>query len=228
MAGTLFLISTPIGNLEDISLRAIKTLFSVDILLCEDTRRTGNLLNELKKSFPEYTAEPKLISFYDEIEEKRLPEIVMAMEEGKQVGLVSDNGTPTISDPGFRLVREVRKRNLPITAIPGPSALVTALSLSGLPTNRFTFLGFLPEKSGPRIKILESIKNFPATYILYCAPHKLAHTLMDMETILGDIEIVITRELTKIHEEILSGKISETMLKLEAIKGECVLLFNLS
>lgn len=234
--GTIFIIATPIGNLEDLSFRTIKTLFSVDVLLCEDTRRTGNLLNEIKKRYaqfiPDTEKSPQLVSFYEEIEFKKLPEIIPWIEEGKSIGLVSDNGMPGISDPGFTLVREAVKRHLPVTVIPGPSAAVTALVGSGLPTNTFTFLGFLPEKEGARITTLTHIKEASAiltsTYLLYCAPHKLLQTLEDMKTVFGDIEISIARELTKVHEEYWRGIITQAEMYFADPKGEMVVLFSLS
>lgn len=234
MTGSLYIVSTPIGNLEDITIRALKTLFSVDNILAEDTRRSGSLLEELQKKYPDMVGEkqkPPLISYYDQIEEKRLPEIVTLLEEGKQLALISDNGTPTISDPGFRLVRECRKRNIPVISIPGPSAAIAALSISGLPTNHFTFLGFLPEKQGQRLTTLNKAKEValitPTTFVLYCAPHKLDQTLIDIQSVFGDCEAVLARELTKIYETVLSGTISTIVSHLPEIKGECVLLFRL-
>lgn len=234
--GTLYIVSTPIGNLDDISVRALKTLLTVDIILCEDTRRTGNLLNELKKRYTQFLGngqhkEPKYISYYDEIEDKRLPEVIQLLNNDSSIALVSDNGTPAISDPGFRLIREVHKRNIPVTAVPGPTAAVTALVLSGLPTNSFLFLGFLPEKQGARIKILEqasrSLSDLSATLITYCAPHKLEQTLQDMMQVFGDISVVVARELTKIHEEVISARISEHLTHITDVKGECVILLHL-
>jgi 16S rRNA (cytidine1402-2'-O)-methyltransferase len=232
----LTLISTPIGNLEDVSIRAMKTLFSVDILLCEDTRRTGMLLQEIRKRFgegvlPDNHEPPQLVSFYEEIEFKKLPEIISWLEEGKSVGLASDNGMPTISDPGFTLVREARKRNIGVSVVPGPNAALTALVGSGLPTNTFTFLGFLPEKDGARKTILKNASKaaaiLPTTYILYCAPHKLSQTLLSMKDILGDIDIAIARELTKVHEEFWRGTLSEAETYFFDPKGEIVIVFTL-
>lgn len=232
----LTLIATPIGNLDDLSFRAITTLFSVDILLCEDTRRTGMLLAEIKKRYPAYEGQkgkktPLLISFYEEIEFKKLPEIISWLEAGKQIGLVTDNGMPGISDPGFTLVREACKRNLQVTVLPGPNAAVTALAGSGMATNTFTFLGFLPEKEGPRATLLkkaaEAAKILPSTYILYCAPHKMLQTLTSIRNVCGDIQIVVARELTKVHEEYWHGKISEAEEYFRDPKGEFVFLFSL-
>jgi len=236
--GTLFIVATPIGNLEDITIRAIKTLFSVDYIACEDTRRTGVLLGQLNKltgSDPEtyriqLFSAPKLISFYDEIEEQRTPEITDFLLSGENVALVSDAGTPLISDPGYKLVKACIEKGIKIVPIPGPSALITALTVSGLPPDKFMFLGYLPEKSTRRIKLLNALRaNFstpPLTCIIYCSPHKLQHTLADIKTVLGNIEIVIARELTKIHEEIWRGKISEAISYYKNPKGEFVLLLT--
>jgi 16S rRNA (cytidine1402-2'-O)-methyltransferase len=191
MTGTLSIISTPIGNLEDITIRAILTLFRVDILLCEDTRRTGQLLKELKTRYTslldEHVSSPTLVSYYDEIEQKRLPEIIELLNTGKHVGLVSDNGTPAISDPGFRIIREALKRSISVTSIPGANAAVTALTSSGFPTDSFLFIGFLPEKESQRIKRLTELTLLPfsTTIISYCSPHKLQQTLTDIQQVYG-------------------------------------------
>ncbi len=223
--GTLSIVSTPIGNLEDITIRATKTLSSVDIILCEDTRRTGLLLDQLNIS-----PKPPLMQFYEEVEDKKTPEIIDLLQSGKQVALVSDAGTPLISDPGHRLVREAIKRSIPVVAIPGATAVLTALVASGLPSNTFTFLGFAPEKEAHRRKLftktLEAAKTLESTYILYSAPHKLIQTLMNMKEILGDVPVVIARELTKIHEEFFRGTISEAESYFNSPKGEFVILFT--
>ncbi len=226
--GTLSVVSTPIGNLEDITIRGIKTLFAANIILCEDTRRTGLLLDELKKRYPTFVVEHKaqLVSYYDEIEDKRIPEIIQMLEEDMTIALVSDAGTPLVSDPGFRLVRECLKRNIKVESVPGPSAVLAALTSSGLPSDKFTFYGYLPEKQGARIKLLEETKgNAKVTYIFYVAPHKLVQTLTDVKDVLGDIEIVLARELTKVHEEIWRGTVTETLTHFPEPKGEFVLLF---
>lgn len=224
--GTLYLVSTPIGNLEDITIRATKTLAFVDILLCEDTRRTGFLLDQLN-----ITPKPPMVQFYEEIEDKKTPEIIELLQNGKNIALVSDAGTPLISDPGHRLVREAIKRHIPVIAIPGASAVLTALVASGLPSNTFTFLGFSPEKEAHRRKLftnaLDASKTLETAYILYCAPHKLSTIFMNMKEVLGDITIVVARELTKIHEEFFHGTISEAESHFENPKGEFVLLFHI-
>lgn len=224
--GTLYLVSTPIGNLEDISVRATKTLSTVDVILCEDTRRTGLLLDQLN-----ITPRPAMIQFYEEIEEKKTPEIIELLQQGRNIALVSDAGTPLISDPGYRLIREVIKRHIPVIAVPGASAVLTALVASGLPSNQFTFLGFAPEKEAHRRKLfthaLEASKALETTYILYCAPHKLLQTLVNLKEILGDVSIVMARELTKVHEEFFHGTISEAESHFENPKGEFVIIFHL-
>lgn len=233
--GTLFIVSTPIGNLDDITIRAIKTLFSVDAILCEDTRHTGLLIAELTKRYGEQFDsspdwKPKLISYYDEIEEKRLPEVIEQLLQGEDLALVSDAGTPLISDPGFRLVRECVKRGIKVESVPGPSAVLAALTSSGLPADKFFFLGYPPEKQSQRKKLFDSLTHmnrFMCTYILYCAPHKLTQTLGDLQASIGDTQIVIGRELTKVHEEIWKGTVKDAMNQFASPKGEFVLLFNI-
>ena len=239
--GTLYIVATPIGNLEDITIRAIKTLLTVDYIACEDTRRTGQLLAVLRKKYTSLLysnvakkENPHLISYYDQVEEQKTYEIVELLESGKNVALVSDAGTPLISDPGFKLVRECIKRSVQIISIPGPTSLITALTVSGLPPNQFLFLGYPPEKNNQGLKLFNellscsaTLKQIKPTYILYCSPHKITQTLTDMKEVFGDIELVVARELTKIHEEIWRGKISSTLSHFNQIKGEIVLMFNI-
>lgn len=215
--GTLYIVATPIGNLEDITLRAIKTLSSVDLVLCEDTRHTGLLFQKLN-------IRTKLLAYYDEIEDKRIPEVIELLKQGKNIALVSDAGTPLISDPGFRLVRECIKRSIKVVSTPGPSAILAALTISGLPTDKFSFYGYPPEKQQARINVFKMLNG---TCIFYCAPHKLTQTLEDLRTALGDREIVIARELTKIHEELWRGRISEALVNFKNPQGEIVLLLNI-
>lgn len=217
--GTLYIVSTPIGNLEDITLRAIKTLSSVDMVLCEDTRRTGLLLTH-------FHIKTKLLSYYEEIEQTRLPEVIAMLQNGKSLALVSDAGTPVISDPGFSLVRECIKRDIHVVSIPGPSAFLTALTSSGLPADKFLFFGYPPEKQTARMKLLKKIP-LGITTIFYCAPHKLTQTLEDLKTVFGDIDIVVGRELTKVHEELWRGVVSAAISHFSHPKGEFVLLFNI-
>lgn len=217
--GNLYIVSTPIGNLDDITYRAVKTLSSVDLVLCEDTRRTGLLLQKLH-------IQVKLTPYYDETEDKRIPEVIAMLQEGKHIALVSDAGTPLLSDPGFRLVRECLKRGITIQSIPGASAVLAALVSSGLPTDRFLFLGYPPEKQSARLGVFREIAP-QLTTIFYCAPHKLATTLADLQSVLGDVGVVIARELTKVHEEVWRGKLSEARAHFNAPQGEFVLLINI-
>lgn len=234
--GTLYLVPTPIGNLADITLRALRTLFTVDVIACEDTRRTGSLLEKLLTEFspnPEEKSKPHLLSYYDQIEQQRIPEIVSLLKSGQNVALVSDAGTPAVSDPGFKLVRECIKEGLKITALPGASSVLTALTISGLPTDKFLFVGYPPHKPGHRIdffqKINTSLESVTSTVILFEAPHKVLRTLADMQSVYGDIQIVLCRELTKIYEEVRRESISQalTHFKKKPPKGEFVLLFHL-
>jgi 16S rRNA (cytidine1402-2'-O)-methyltransferase len=230
--GKLSLVSTPIGNLDDITIRAIKVLFSADIIACEDTRRTGLLCSELKKRHANFHAmahefAPRYIRFDDKTEQSHVPFLIEKLQQGKNVALVSDAGTPLISDPGYILVNEAIKRGITVESIPGPTAAIAALTVSGLPTNKFLFLGYPPEKSSHRNKLFTSLpKN--TTIIFYCAPHKLQQTLEDMKGVLGDIEITIARELTKIHEELWRGTLSNALTHFSKPQGEFVILFRIA
>lgn len=234
--GTLSLVSTPIGNLEDITIRAIKTLLGSDVILCEDTRRTGILLSEIIKRYGEMFDitpqwQPPLMAYYEEVELRKLPEIMNLLASGKQVALVADAGTPLISDPGYKLVTEALKRGFRVESIPGPAAFVAALVGCGLPPDKFLFLGYPPEKKTNRLKLLNNLKEIAKsllmTYIFYVAPHKLRQFLTDLEEILGNREVVIVRELTKIHEEKWRGTIGDASVHFANPKGEMVLLFQL-
>lgn len=217
--GNLYIVSTPIGNLEDITLRAVKILSSADLVLCEDTRHTGLLLQKLD-------IHANLSPFYDEIEDKRTPEVIEMLAAGKNIALVSDAGTPMLSDPGFRLVRQCVRRGIKVKSIPGPSAVLAALTSSGLPPDKFIFLGYPPEKQLARLRLFKKLSP-DITTIFYCAPHKLAATLEDVKTACGDINIVIARELTKIHEEVWNGTITDALNYFKTPKGEFVILFNI-
>jgi len=225
----LYLVSTPIGNLEDITLRALNILFSVEQVLCEDTRKTLNLLNHYQKPGQRL---PKLLSFYEENELKRIPEVISELQKGKEIALVTNSGTPAISDPGFKLVRECWRKGIKVISVPGPSSPIASLACSGLPTDKFLFLGFLPNKSGQRVKLLEKVKQatdtLPATVIFFESPFRLVKSLADLKNIFGDIEIVICRELTKIYEETKRGKVSALLneLKEKQPKGEFTILFH--
>ncbi len=219
----LYLVSTPIGNLKDITLRAIDTLSSVDVIACEDTRKTGLLLKKL-----EIKNNPQLLSYYEENELKRIPEIISLLKSEKSVALVSNAGTPTISDPGFKLVRECIKEGIKIEAIPGASAILSALVISGLSTNKFIFLGFLPKKEGKRKKILEKLEK-DVTTIVYVSPYRLIKRLEELKSLFGDIEVVVCRELTKIYEEVKRDRISDLLSYFgkKKIKGELTLCFKI-
>lgn len=231
---TLYVVSTPIGNLEDITLRAIKTLFTVDIIVCEDTRKTGVLLKHyapLLKSIGVQPRKPRFISYYEENELQRIPEIIEFLKNGENVALISSSGTPTISDPGFKLVRACKRAGFKVVPIPGASSILAALVASGLPTDKFLFLGFLPQKEGKRKKLLRhlllSFKTLKQAYtvVLYESPYRLADTLKGIKEIFGDIEIVVARELTKIHEEIWQGKASQAATHFKTPRGEFTILF---
>ncbi len=225
--GTLFIVATPIGNLQDITLRAISTLRSVDYIACEDTRKTGVLLKSLQVEH-----KPMLISYYEQNEQGRIPNILNLLKNGEDVALVSDSGTPLISDPGYPLVREALKEGINVVSIPGPSAVISALVSSGLPPDKFIFLGFLPKKEGNRVRLLmelrESNKNFEATVVIYEAPHRLVKSLTSIHFVLGNIQITLMRELTKIHEERISDSVENLIEKYQRQnpKGEFVILFS--
>ncbi len=220
----LYIIATPIGNLKDITLRALETLENVEYLLCEDTRNTGLMLANLA-----IKNKPKLISFYDEVEEQKIPEVMKLLDDGKGVGLVTDAGTPIVSDPGYKLVKKCQKLGYKITSIPGPSAVINALVLSGIASGRFSFLGFLPKKSGERKKVLEKYKVFDGAKIVYESPFRLVKLIEEIKVIYGDdTEVSVCREMTKKFEEIMTGKASEIFdkIKLKNIKGEIVVIFE--
>ncbi|MFI5265702.1 MAG: 16S rRNA (cytidine(1402)-2'-O)-methyltransferase [Candidatus Levyibacteriota bacterium] len=227
---SLFIVSTPIGNLQDITLRAIETLKSVDLVLCEDTRVTGGLLHHLgiKK-------EMSVLS--DVNEENSIYKIIELLESGKNVALVSDAGTPLISDPGFKLVRTALQKGIQVIPIPGANAITTALSASGLPTDKFLFLGFPPDSVEKKKHFFSNLKTsleslsenkLKATVVFYESPHKLLRCFDALEEVFGDIEVVVARELTKIYEEFLTQKVSEQKKHFETSspKGEFVILFR--
>lgn len=233
--GILYIVATPIGNLEDITVRAAKLLTEVGVIACEDTRHSGLLLEHLRSTYlehPQIVNKPRLISFYDDNEEKKIPEILSILRSGQDVALITDAGTPGISDPGFTLVRACRKENIPVSALPGASASITALAMSGLPPDKFLFLGYLPKKEGNAVKTLEQIKEIQkiqkSTVIMYETPHRLIQNLTLMKQVLGDITISICRELTKIHEEVKSGTITSFLeyYQTHTPKGEFVLLWH--
>jgi 16S rRNA (cytidine1402-2'-O)-methyltransferase len=201
MPGTLYVVSTPMGNLEDITLRALRTLKEADLIVAEDTRRTGILLDR-------YDIKKKLISFYSYNRVRKKDEIMNQLKGGKEVALVSDAGTPGISDPGYTLIKGAIDAGIPTVAIPGPAALITALVVSGKPTNKFIFEGFLSNKSSKRRKRLEYLKNEERTVIIYESCHRITKLLADIADILGDREIAVARELTKKFEEVKRDRVS--------------------
>lgn len=219
MAGELYIVATPIGNLEDITLRAIRTLKEVDIIVAEDTRQTLKLLNHLEISKP-------LISYHRHNEEIKTKELINKLLEGKNIALVSDAGTPVISDPGGEIVKEAIKEEIKIIPIPGPCALITALIASGMDAKEFTFIGFLPQNKKNRKEKLEQIKNAENTLILYEAPHKLLQTLEELKSIIDKRKVVLARELTKIHEEFKMGTIEELQKDIINPKGEYVIIIE--
>jgi len=218
---SLYIVSTPIGNLQDITFRAVETLKSVDFIVCEDTRVSLKLLNH-------YGIKKPLVAFNEFNEDQILYEILKKLET-ESCALVSDAGTPLISDPGYRLVKEAKRKGFCVIPIPGPSALIAALSVSGLPTDKFVFLGFLPKSEARAGKLLNKTKLLEQTVILYESPHRIVKTLELIQNIFGDIEITIARELTKIYEEVRSERVSAFIEHFgkTAPKGEFVILFSL-
>ncbi len=221
MPGTLYVVATPIGNLSDITHRAIQVLQDADLIACEDTRHTRKLLHH-------YGITTKTISYHEHNEQARTAALIAQLQEGKTIALVSDAGTPAISDPGFRLVHEAAEQGVMVVALPGPSALVTALVGSGLPTDEFFFAGFLPARSMARQQRLSELRSLPATLIFYEAPHRLSAALVDAHKILGERRAVVARELTKLHEEFKRGLLSELVsyYSAEEPRGEIVLLID--
>ena len=218
----LYIVSTPIGNLKDITLRALEVLQDVDGIICEDSRRTSLLLGH-------YQIKKPLIVVNDFNEYKMVDPIIQRLQAGENLALVSDAGTPLISDPGYKLVRECLNLDIPVDSIPGPSSVITALTLSCLPPDKFLFLGYPPEKPGHRKKWMEDLLNIKSiTIIIFISPHKLMKILEEMKEILGDIELVLAHELTKIHQSVDKKKISAWLESLKTPKGEYVLLFKLS
>ncbi|HEV2339685.1 MAG TPA: 16S rRNA (cytidine(1402)-2'-O)-methyltransferase [Patescibacteria group bacterium] len=230
----LSIVATPIGNLQDISVRAAKTLLQCDIIACEDTRRTGVLLQVLRNEFPHLAIEkkPQFFSYYDQVEIKKLPVLMQYLQEGLHVALVSDAGTPLIADPGYKLVRACRYAHIPVETIPGPSSIIAALTVSGLPSHAFLFAGYPPQKQSHRLAFFKNIQSnqvmLAPTVIFFEAPHKLSRTLVDVQTVFGDISVTLCRELTKVHEEVEEHIISDWLQLFEQRKprGEYVLLFS--
>lgn len=219
MTGTLYIVSTPIGNLEDITYRAVRILGEVDLIAAEDTRHSLKLLTHFNISKP-------MTSYFDHNQQFKGERILNAVRQGKSVALISDAGTPCVSDPGYRLVLAAAQEGIPIIPIPGPCAAVTALSGSGLPSDIFTFAGFPPARQGKRHMFLAGMVALPGTLVLYEAPHRLEETLKDIREVLGERRIVVARELTKIHEEFIRGTVSDVMAAMlpGKLRGEVVIL----
>lgn len=221
MAGTLYLVATPIGNLADITHRALQVLRDVDLIACEDTRHTRKLLQH-------YGIDTKTVSYHEHNEQQRAAELIELLKQGSDVAVVSDAGTPAISDPGFRLVHTAIENDVRIVPLPGPSALIAGLVAAGLPTDEFFFGGFLPPRTGARRARLGELRDVPGTLIFYEAPHRLAVSLKDAHDVLGEREAVVARELTKLHEEIRRGRLSELAEYYSTVepRGEIVLLID--
>jgi 16S rRNA (cytidine1402-2'-O)-methyltransferase len=216
----LHIVATPIGNLGDITIRALQTLAACDTLLCEDTRTTAKLLTR-------YGIRSRTMAYHEHNAQKMRPLILRKLKEGEAVALVSDAGMPLVSDPGYRLVQDCIAEGIAVTVIPGASSVPTALALSGLPTDRFAFIGFLPAKSGERKRLLSEFSATPATLIAFESPHRIVDALRDVSEVMGRRKVTVTRELTKLHEEALRGTAAELAATLEAretIKGEITLV----
>jgi 16S rRNA (cytidine1402-2'-O)-methyltransferase len=224
-AGTLYLVGTPIGNMEDITLRALRTLKDVDLIACEDTRHTMQLLDH-------YAIEKMTVSYHEHNELTRAAELIMHLEKGENVAMVSDAGMPGVSDPGYRLIALAVRHHIKVVPVPGASAFLSALVASGLPTDSFRFSGFLPAKEGARRTTLEAIRKSPRTQIFYEAPHRIVEALQDVVDLLGpERHVVVAREVTKLHEEFLRGSAEDvlaTLKKRGEVKGEITLLIGKS
>ena len=222
MPGAIYLVATPLGNLEDITLRALRILKEVDLIACEDTRHTRRLLNH-------FDIHKRLLSYHEHNETRRAAELVRQARQGKNIAVVSDAGMPAIADPGYRVVTEAIAAGVPVVPVPGPVAVETALAASGLPTDAFRFGGFLPAKKTQRRKTLRAMAHSTATLVFYEAPHRILETLADVKAILGERPTVVAREITKIHEEFLRGPASEVLAELQSrktVKGEITLLIG--
>lgn len=220
IAPGLHVVATPIGNLGDITLRALATLAAAETVLCEDTRTSGKLMER-------FAIRTRLSPYHEHNAQKVRPEILERLKHGATIALISDAGMPLVSDPGYRLVKEAVEQGIPVTACPGPSAVLTGLALSGLPTDRFLFAGFVPQKQGERMKLFAEFAKLKATLIFFESPHRIVETLNDLSTALPGRRVAVTRELTKLHEEVLRGAASEIAAELSAraaVKGEITLL----
>ena len=219
--GCLYIVGTPIGNLEDITLRALRILKEVDLIACEDTRHTQKLLNH-------FNIAKTLVSYHEHNEMTRSSELLIQLEQGAKIALVSDAGMPLVSDPGYRLVTLCVRHKIPVVPIPGPSAMLAALAAAGLPNEEFLFVGFLPQRSGERRRMLERLRIEERTMIFYEAPHRVAESIADAQEILGDRPACIAREVTKVHEEFLRGRLSQLAESLaeRPARGEITLVIG--
>lgn len=214
----LYLVATPIGNLKDITLRAIETLKEVDLILCEDTRHSLKLLNT-------YEIKKPLLSFHSHSKPQRLEEILKYLQEGKKVALITDAGSPCISDPGYKIVKLATQNNIQVSVLPGPCAAIAAVTASGLPSDKFLYLGFMPQKKG-RQTLIKSFADTPYSVVIYESPYRVLKTLNQFQELLGERYISISREISKLHEEVFTGTISMAIEKFEASKpkGEFVMV----
>jgi 16S rRNA (cytidine1402-2'-O)-methyltransferase len=221
MSGTLYVVATPIGNLEDITLRALRVLKEVDLIACEDTRHTSKILTH-------YQIDKPKVSYHEHNEVEKAANLLTELQNGRQVALVSDAGTPGISDPGYRIVRNALENGIRVVPIPGPCSFIAALSASGRPTDSFVFLGFLPARKTPRRTTLESLQDELRTVIVFESPIRLLDTLTDIQEILGPRFVTVAREITKIYEEIFSGTVEEAVAHFskKSVKGEIVLILE--
>ncbi len=220
--GALYVVATPIGNLKDITFRAVEVLKSVNLVAAEDTRRTLKLLNHLQIA-------TRITSYHDHNKETKAPSLILMLEGGKDIAIVSDAGTPGIADPGFYLVRMAVERGIPVVPIPGPSAPIASLSASGLPTDRFVFEGFLPKRKGKRLERLRALSEEERTIIIYESPHRIKQSLEEVLAVMGNRRAAVARELTKLHEEFTRGTIQEVIEKMDkmtAVRGEITILIE--
>ncbi|MBE0432677.1 16S rRNA (cytidine(1402)-2'-O)-methyltransferase [candidate division WOR-3 bacterium] len=215
----LFIISTPIGNMQDITHRAIETLREADAVACEDTRRAGILLRK-------FGIKTRLISYYEQNERMRVGQLVALLKQGKRLALITNAGTPVLSDPGYILIREAIRQGVEVHAVPGPSAITAALAVSGLPASRFVFEGFLSKKQGQRLRVLEQLRSEKRTVVLFESPQRLERLLKDILEVIGNRRVAICRELTKFHEETARGRISDVLEKLRSRKGEFTIVLE--